>query len=618
MTIATVRQPSLESDSAPPREEVRSGSIEERQPPEPMPHSAAREALFQSLATASVVFGLWYLDWRWTSSVNWEAWWFSVPLLLAETLAFVGTCLFMLNLWRTEDTPRSPPPATVADILERKPKQDRPLIVDVFVATYSEDPELVRLSLRDARKLRYPHPIDLRVHALDDGRRPAMRAVAEQEGVGYITRGDNVGFKAGNIRNALEQTQGDLVVICDADTRPFPELLEETLGYFRDPRVAWVQTPQWFYDLDEGTPLPDLLSRSLRLGRVGRALGRGVEALIGPVRVGADLFGNDPALFYDVIQRRRNWCNASFCCGAGSVHRRDAVMEAALRAYGEQVASAVEQITQEVKDTRLRADLSEVMSGEAAREFELTPYKFHVSEDIYTSIVLHSDCQRRWKSVYHPRVLTRMLSPQDLLAWTIQRFKYAGGTLDIFWNDNPLRRAGLSIWQKLMYGTTIYSYLAPLWTVVFLLWPILYLFTGLSPVEAYDTDFYMHLVPFVVLNKVAFAVGTWGVPAWRGEQYYLSFFWLNIKAIADVMRGRPIKFHVTPKTRQAGTFLSLVWPHVALIALTLLGLVVMGVRVFVLRTEGLDAYLANAFWGLNNVLALSAIVFAALRKEKGN
>src|SRR5689334_325586 len=127
-----------------------------------------------------------------------------------------------------------------------------------------------------------------------------MRRVAAEEGVGYLTRPTNIGFKAGNMRNALEHTRGDLLVICDADTRPCPQHLERTLGYFRDPNVAWVQTPQWFYDLDEGMRLPDWLARKARLGRVGRLLGRGIERVVGPVPVGADPFGNDPQLFYDV------------------------------------------------------------------------------------------------------------------------------------------------------------------------------------------------------------------------------------------------------------------------------------------------------------------------------
>ena len=47
--------------------------------------------------------------------------------------------------------------------------------------------------------------------------------------------------------------------------------------------------------------------------------------------------------------------------------------------------------------------------------YRVDPYKFHVSEDIYTSIVLHGDPERRWRSVMHPEVESKMLSPQDLL-----------------------------------------------------------------------------------------------------------------------------------------------------------------------------------------------------------
>jgi cellulose synthase (UDP-forming) len=151
--------------------------------------------------------------------------------------------LFFLSIWRTRDAPWQPPPASVNEIAAHPAQPDRPLVVEFFFPTYTEDPELVRLSIRDAKLLRYPHPIDVRIQVLDDGKRAAMKAVADEEGVGYVTRDNNLGYKAGNLRNALERTQGDLIVICDADTRPFPGLLERTLGYFRDPEVAWVLPP---------------------------------------------------------------------------------------------------------------------------------------------------------------------------------------------------------------------------------------------------------------------------------------------------------------------------------------------------------------------------------------
>ncbi|HEX9306829.1 MAG TPA: glycosyltransferase, partial [Anaeromyxobacter sp.] len=370
-----------------------------------------RAFAFQSLAVAAVALGGWYLAWRWTESLNPGALGWSAVVAAAETLAWIGSALFFLSIWRIADVPPRPPPRTANEVLSAPLAPDRPLRVDVLVTTFDEQVALVRRSVRAARALTYPHPISIRVLVLDDGRRAAMREMAREEGVEYLTRATNRGYKAGNLQNALERTDGDLFVICDADTRPLPALLEETLGYFRDPRVAWVQTPQTFDDLDPGTALPEWLARRARLGRIGRAAGRLVERVVGPVAVGADPFGSDARAFFDVVQRGRNWCNAAFCCGAGSVHRREAVMEAALRRLGRRVAAAVAPIAAEVADPSLRADLRTVLAAEAARRIDLAPFELHVSEDLYTSLVLHADAGRGWRSVYHPRPLTRMLSP---------------------------------------------------------------------------------------------------------------------------------------------------------------------------------------------------------------
>ena len=584
--------------------------FEHRRPPPPLPASPRRELLWQFLCIVSLVLGANYIRWRWAESLNYDALWFAVPLAVAETLAYIGLVLFAFNLWFTRDTPRKVPPASIAECSDDG-AAERPVAVDIFITTYNEDEELVRLSIQDAKKVTYPHPIDLRIHVLDDGRRPTMRQVAEQEGVHYITRTSNVGFKAGNLRNAMEQTSGDFIVICDADTRVFPTILEHTLGYFRDVDVAWVQTPQWFYDIPEGTPLPQWLGR--RIGGAGRVLGRGIEKVYGPVRIGQDPFVNDPQMFYDVIMRRRNWCHASFCCGAGSIHRREAVMQAALRSFALSVDQEVGRYAAQIPDKELRSDFSEAMRTQVAIEQELTPYKFHVSEDIYTSIVLHNDPVRRWKSVLHPQVESRMLSPQDLLTWMIQRFKYAGGTLDIALRDNPLFKGRMGIAQRLMYLTTFWSYLGCLWNVVFLAAPIIYLFSGIAPLSSYSTAFYLHALPFLIVNELAFLAGTWGVRAWDGKASYLSFFPVNFRALWTVLRGQKIKFHVTPKDRQEGSFLHLVIPQLAVMVLTLAGLAYASWRVFVQgHGEELPNLVVNVAWGLNNVFAMLPLVRAAL------
>lgn len=373
--------------------------FEDRRPEPPLPYSAARELLWQLLATA-------------------------------ETCAYVGLIQFVFNLWKDDPIGIQTPPRVLQDITPGHPDGDRILSVDVMFATYNEEPELVRLGLRDAKRITYPHEIAIRIHVLDGGRRPEMRKVAEDEGVNYITRSSNEGFKAGNLRHAVDHISGDLLVICDADTRPFPSILENTLGYFSDPKMAWVQTPQWFYDLPEGEALDTVLAR----------------------RFGA------------------------------------------------------------------RGATTEI----------LTPYKFHVSEDIYTSIMMHSDRARGWKSKMHPIVESKMLSPQDLLTWTVQRYKYAGGSLDILVNDNPLFRRGLTFSQRMMYATTFFSYLAPIWNLIFLLAPIVYLFSGISPVSAYSADFFWHLIPFLVALELAMMVGTWGVPGYAAKTSFLSFFPLGL------------------------------------------------------------------------------------------
>lgn len=587
--------------------------FEHRKPEPPLLYSPALELIWQFLLTIALVVGGWYVFWRWTHSLNLNALWYAIPLVVAETGAYIGLLLFAFNLWKVKDYPKQTPPRYISECVSHK-EDDRLIVVDAFFPTFNEEIELVKLSLRDAKKITYPHPIDLRIHILDDGKREEMKKVAEEEGVGYFTRSSNIGFKAGNMRNAMEQTSGDFILICDADTRPFPTILEHTLGYFKDPDVAWVQTPQWFFDIPEGLPLPVLLNKWL--GRPGKLLGSVVEKIIGPVKIGSDPFVNDPKMFYDLIQRRRNWANASFCCGAGSIHRRDAVMEAALKSYSEQIERKSEEQIKQLKrltgESNPDAIVREMMAQGLAFEEELTPYKFHVSEDIYTSIILHSDRSRQWKSVLHPEVESKMLSPQDLLSWTIQRFKYAGGTLDIALHDNLVLRPGLSWSQRIMYLTTVWSYLGGIWNFIFLTAPLIYLFTSIAPVTAYSIDFYKHILPFLILTELAFMATYWGLASYQAKANYLSFFTINMRAIWTVMRGQKIKFPITPKDRQEGNFFHIVIPQFTVIMLTIVGLIFAWVSfLFFHSHHNLDGLIVNTFWGLNNILALSGIVFAA-------
>lgn len=292
-------------------------------------------------------------------------------------------------------------------------------------------------------------------------------------------------------------------------------------------------------------------------------------------------------------------------------------MEAALRSFGakvEQRTFATEEIiTVSSKEREVSTDLMEAIRTQAATTELLTPYRFHVSEDIFTSIVLHSDRDRGWKSKMHPIVESKMLSPQDLLTWTVQRYKYAGGSLDILVHDNPLFRRGLTFPQRMMYATTFYSYLAPIWNVIFLLGPVIYMFTGISPVAAYSKDFFLHLIPFLVTLELAMMVGTWGISGYGAKASYLSFFPLGLRALWAVAKGDKISFPVTPKVRQSGNFLRLVSPQIAVVALTIIGSFwALGALALGNTPHSASGVIANILWGLNNCLAMAGIIGAAL------
>ncbi len=57
----------------------------------------------------------------------------------------------------------------------------------------------------------------------------------------YIHRRDRTGFKAGALDNGLRTATGEIILILDADFLPKPEMLEQTVHYFVDPRIAVVQ-----------------------------------------------------------------------------------------------------------------------------------------------------------------------------------------------------------------------------------------------------------------------------------------------------------------------------------------------------------------------------------------
>ena len=121
--------------------------------------------------------------------------------------------------------------------------------VDILICTYNEGVNLLEKTIAAAKNITYPVG-KMKIYVCDDGRRNEVKALCKDYNVGYITRDSNEGAKAGNINNALTKTTGELFAVLDADMLPKKNFLERTIGYFIDENVAFIQTPQVYYNQD--------------------------------------------------------------------------------------------------------------------------------------------------------------------------------------------------------------------------------------------------------------------------------------------------------------------------------------------------------------------------------
>lgn len=225
---------------------------------------------------------LYYLGYRLLYTINPDALTFSLLFFYAEFHGFVALALYFFQLWNP--VTRKSPPAPAG------------LSVDVFIPTYNEDMDLVRKTVMACLDMHYPHT----TYICDDGNRPALARLAEELGCVYLTRKERTYAKAGNLNHALAQADGDFVAIFDADYVPQPDFLERTLGYFTDDKVAFVQTPHHYYNVD---------SFQFRIN-----MKKGDK-------------WNEQDMFYRVMMPGRDHWNSVFFAGTSAVIRKQALEE---------------------------------------------------------------------------------------------------------------------------------------------------------------------------------------------------------------------------------------------------------------------------------------------------
>lgn len=172
--------------------------------------------------------------------------------------------------------------------------------VDVFIATYNEPVELLYKTVNGCVNMDYPDKNKVHIYICDDSNRPEMKALADSMKVNYVTRTERKHAKAGNLNNALSQSNSPLVVTFDADMIPMHDFLTTCVPYFlTKEKIGFVQTPQSFYN-------PDLFQYYLfSEGRIP----------------------NEQDYFYRDVQVSRNKTNSVIYGGSNTMILREALEE---------------------------------------------------------------------------------------------------------------------------------------------------------------------------------------------------------------------------------------------------------------------------------------------------
>ena len=430
--------------------------------------------------------GLRYLFWR-----TFETLYYTGPLdLIGLSLLYLAEChaitLHILSLFiniaplsRKGDHAAGPP--------------DEYPTVDVFIPTYTEDEDLIRITALAATQIHYPAG-KLRVHILDDGgtaarranpalsekawrRHYALRALARELGVNYFTRETNSHAKAGNINHALRHTTGDLVLVLDCDHVPTGDILERTVGYFQhDPKLYLVQTPHFFIN---PTPVEKNLANA-----------------------GAVSVEND--MFFRLIHPGLDFWNSSYFCGSAAILRRKHLAE----------------IGGISTDT--------------------------ITEDAETSLILHS---KGYNSVYVDRPMVCGLSPETFSDYVTQRTRWAQGMMQLFLLKNALSLKGLSLAQRICYFNSSFFWFFGLSRFIFYISPALFLIFGLKIYHASLPQIGAYALPYLLCTVMVmdFLYGKARQPFFSEIYESVQALFLIPAIVSVILNPRKPVFKITPK-----------------------------------------------------------------------
>ncbi|MBI2643966.1 MAG: glycosyltransferase [Candidatus Wildermuthbacteria bacterium] len=266
-------------------------------------------------------------------------------------------------------------------------------------------------------------------------------------------------------------------------------------------------------------------------------------------------------LFFGAICRGKNRQNSAIMCGTNMVLRRTAIEE-----IGGMVIN-------------------------------------NVAEDVVTGMLIH---EHGWKSVYIPKVLAEGLAPQDFLSYYNQQLRWARGSIELLFKRNPLLQKGLTLAQKIQYLASATFYFSGVAFLLSALIPIFYFYTGLVPFVISTVSLAIIFIPYIFLTLYNLQNASNFSYTFRALAFSLSSWSIHVQALLEYLFKKRGGFVITSKTQIYGNFLYLVVPHMAYIAL-----VVIGIGVGILR-EGISAsFITNTAWAFIYIALFTPFIKAA-------
>lgn len=232
-----------------------------------------------------------------------------------------------------------------------------------------------------------------------------------------------------------------------------------------------------------------------------------------------------------------------------------------------------------------------------------------LAEDLVTAVRLHA---QGWRSVYVPEIVSRGLVPEDLGSFYRQQLKWSRGVYEVVFSEMPRLQGRLRWRQRLSYLAIGTYYLFGLTTALYVLFPYLYLWTGVQPANMHFSGFLTAAAPVGVMGIAIYALmqrwlcdpSTERGLHWRG--FVLKWACAPIVLAGTILAIGRVELPYIPTAKEAvrGRFVRLAWPQLLLLGLFLATIV----RIIDVRMRGT----AEAAIALSSPAVWGMIVFATL------